>query len=188
VPGIAASRALKAYRDLEFGFKLLKLLIGPDATEGAVTTQLGPNEATILHFATHGYGRESQRTVLQDFAAYQGLILLPSAERTSNLSRDCDSLTPDDGRLGWREIASLNLSKAWLAVLSSCSSALGARRPGEGVLGMRWFAPPYVESFLCTSARVRRGYADPARRYTARILCQNCELIRVNHEHPPERS
>lgn len=66
-------------------------------------------------------------------------------------SADGDSLSPKDGKLSWREIACLDLSNAWLAVLSSCSSGLGARKPGEGILGMRWgFQQTGVESELLT--------------------------------------
>jgi len=122
----------------QLGFKLLEPLIGSQASEEAVTTELQQNESTILHFATHGYGRDIQRSALNDFPGYGGLLFLPSAGYNYSLVRDGDSLTPYDGHLGWREIACLDLDKAWLAVLSSCSSGLGARRPGEGILGMRW--------------------------------------------------
>ena len=120
------------------GFSVRKPLLGDEATEESAQALLGKNDSDILHFAVHGYGRDARRSALQDFAGFGGIKLRPSPGFSGNLFRDGDSFTPGDGWLGWREIACLNLDHAWLAVLSSCSSGLGAHRAGEGVLGMRW--------------------------------------------------
>ena len=122
----------------ELGFSVPKPLVGDDATEESAQARLGMNDSDILHFSVHGYGRDAERNAFQDFAGFGGIKLRPSPDVPGDFFRDGDSLTPADGWLSWREIACLKLDHAWLAVLSSCSTGLGARRAGEGVLGMRW--------------------------------------------------
>jgi CHAT domain-containing protein len=133
------------------GISTVHSLTQKDASEETVTNRLLKNEASILHFAVHGYGREAgEKSVLRELPGYCG-IELAASEESRHRSADGDSLSPRDGKVSWREIACLNLSHAWLAVLSSCSSGLGARRPGEGIVGMRWgFQQAGVPSQLLT--------------------------------------
>jgi CHAT domain-containing protein len=120
------------------GFTVPNPLIGDAATEETAQARLQENQASILHFAVHGYSRHPGRNAFQDFAGYGGIRLRPSSSGNQNIFRDGDSLTAEDGFFAWREMASLKLDRAWLAVLSSCGTGLGVRRAGEGVLGIRW--------------------------------------------------
>lgn len=107
LPG--AEREVKAVSQL-FGPRQTTLLIGPAATESAVTS--GIDRYRVVHFATHGL-------VSSDRPLDSFLALSPGK---------------GDGRLTANEIYSLNLS-ADLVVLSACRAA-GGRISGDGILGL----------------------------------------------------
>jgi CHAT domain-containing protein len=88
-------------------------LYGADVTESKFKKQAVNYD--ILHLAVHGSSDTGQ-----DYAA-------------TLYFRDTDG--PDDGRLYWYELYSMNL-KASLAVLSSCESGIGKTYKGEGMLSM----------------------------------------------------
>lgn len=92
------------------------VLTGREATETRVKREA--SHYRILHFATHG-------TFSNDLAMYSHISLARNAS------------DPDDGQLEAREIAALNLD-ADLVVLSSCNTARGGVRIGEGMVGMSW--------------------------------------------------
>lgn len=92
------------------------VLTGREATETRVKQEAA--HYRVLHFATHG-------TFSDQLAMYSHIDLARHAG------------DPDDGQLEAREIADLDLD-ADLAVLSSCDTARGGVRRGEGMVGMSW--------------------------------------------------
>ena len=92
------------------------VLTGREATETRVKREA--SHYRILHFATHG-------TFSNELAMYSHIALARNKP------------DPDDGQLEAREIAALNLD-ADLVVLSSCNTARGGVRIGEGMVGMSW--------------------------------------------------
>jgi len=92
------------------------VLTGREATETRVKQEAA--HYRVLHFATHG-------TFSNELAMYSHIELARNAG------------DPDDGQLEAREIADLDLD-ADLAVLSSCNTARGGVRIGEGMVGMSW--------------------------------------------------
>lgn len=92
------------------------VLTGREATETRVKREAA--HYRILHFATHG-------TFNNELAMYSHIVLARNAG------------DPDDGELEAREIADLHLD-ADLVVLSSCNTARGSIRLGEGMAGMSW--------------------------------------------------
>jgi len=92
------------------------LLTGREATETRVKREAA--HYRVLHFATHG-------TFSNELAMYSHI----------ELARDAGDA--DDGQLEAREIADLDLD-ADVVVLSSCDTARGSVRLGEGMVGMSW--------------------------------------------------
>jgi CHAT domain-containing protein/predicted negative regulator of RcsB-dependent stress response len=92
------------------------VLTGREATETRVKREAA--HYSVLHFATHG-------TFENELAMYSHIVLARKAG------------DPDDGQLEAREIADLHLD-ADLVVLSSCDTARGSVRVGEGMVGMSW--------------------------------------------------
>src|SRR5213075_1107650 len=92
------------------------VLTGREATETRVKREAA--HYGVLHFATHG-------TFENELAMYSHIVLARNAG------------DPDDGQLEAREIADLHLD-ADLVVLSSCDTARGSVRIGEGMVGMSW--------------------------------------------------
>ncbi len=90
-------------------------LIGNQATETTVKQQL--QNASILHFATHGIVANSDRDIEGNWLALVDV-----------------SNSGEDGKLTLTEIFNSNL-KAQLAVLSACNTVSG-EVTGEGVLGL----------------------------------------------------
>jgi CHAT domain-containing protein len=97
------------------GMHLSQVLIGREATEGAVK-RLAPGRH-ILHFATHG--------VLDDRNPLRSYLLLA----------DSESEPAEDGLLEAREIMELDL-QAELAILSACETARGWIGGGQGLIGL----------------------------------------------------
>lgn len=91
-----------------------RLLIGKEATEGRLRSELG--KARYVHLATHGFLNEAA-------PLYSALALTPSEG--------------SDGLLEARELMELDL-KAEMVVLSACETGLGKQVRGEGVLGLTW--------------------------------------------------
>ncbi len=92
-------------------------LAGPLAREAEVKKVMG--RYAILHFATHG--------ILMDQDGLRSWLLLAAEPLESS----------EDGRLEAREVLGIPLS-ARLAVLSACSTGLGQKSMGEGLLGLAW--------------------------------------------------
>ena len=92
------------------------VLTGREATETRVKREAA--HYRVLHFATHG-------TFNNELAMYSHIVLARNPG------------DPDDGQLEAREIADLDLD-ADLVVLSSCDTARGSVRIGEGMVGMSW--------------------------------------------------
>ncbi len=100
-------------------------LEGSDASEPRVKAAAPGNR--VLHFATHSFVLDAScRAPLASGLALAG----------SNL-RDAAGENEEDGILTAEEIASLDLSSAEWAVLSSCESGAGESVAGEGVFGLR---------------------------------------------------
>jgi len=127
-------------------------------TEEAVTAYYG-QEATeerfkslspghrIVHLATHGYFMEAEcnpdvpvRGIgsAPGFAGENPLLLsgllLAGANRTGSDSVDAGG---EDGILTAYEVASMNMGRTELVVLSACETGLGEVKSGEGVYGLR---------------------------------------------------
>ncbi len=127
------------------------VLTGKAADEGRLKSLM--KETAFLHMATHAYfepgGLASLRQVARQSAAAHG------RESGSSLSERLPQGVPEgllsglvcsgangvpadeDGLLTATEVASLDLSRADLVVLSACKSALGRQRLGEGMMGLR---------------------------------------------------
>ncbi len=88
-------------------------LYGPDVTERRFKSDAGKYD--LIHLAVHGSSDTNR-----DYAA-------------TFYFRDASG--PEDGRLYWYELYSMNL-RASLAVLSSCESGIGKTYKGEGMLSM----------------------------------------------------
>jgi CHAT domain-containing protein len=91
-------------------------LMGAEATEGR--TRAAAVDARVLHLATHGIASESEASVLA------GLAFAPGTNSPD-----------DDGLLQLHEVYDLKL-RADIAVLSACSTQIGRRVEGEGVLSL----------------------------------------------------
>ncbi|MBN1349178.1 CHAT domain-containing protein [candidate division KSB1 bacterium] len=88
------------------------LLVGPEATENSLKTQSALREYRFIHFATHGIINENHPEL-------SGLVLAR------------DEAAGDDGILSIPEILNLKLQPD-LVVLSTCQSARGKTRRGNG--------------------------------------------------------
>ncbi|MFO0756845.1 MAG: tetratricopeptide repeat protein [Byssovorax sp.] len=105
-----------------------RVLLGPDATEGALKSARAPR---ILHLSTHGFflpeqagsTREAENPLLR-----AGLLFAGADQRRSHA---------DDGILTALEAANLDLYGTRLVVLATCESGLGQAVSGDGVYGMR---------------------------------------------------
>ena len=126
-----------------------KLLIGAQATEGAIKALRGPR---LLHIATHGFflpDRPELRAT--SFEAMSS----SSSELPGGAHRDLYAENPllrsglvfaganggrsgkEDGVLTALEASQLDLTGTKLVVLSACKTAVGAALSGEGVYGLR---------------------------------------------------
>jgi CHAT domain-containing protein/Tfp pilus assembly protein PilF len=118
------------------------ILLGPQATEGAVRAVQSPR---ILHLATHGFFLENvDKPILDIMSSGQGSSSTPdvSAMVRSGLAlagaNNARSVTSgDDGILTALEVTGMNLHGTDLVVLSACDTALGDIKAGEGVYGLR---------------------------------------------------
>lgn len=135
------------------------LLYGNDASESQVK-KLANSEKDIIHLATHGFyissprdvafpslnslvfnslicNSESEETFTNDMNLTQSGLLLANANNTllSTITKDDDD--KDDGVLYASELATTNLNKTKLLILSACETALGDLSFSEGVFGLQ---------------------------------------------------
>jgi len=96
-----------------------QVLIGPEATEARVRSQL--NSVQFAHFATHA-------VVNSAFLLNSGLRLASPSSNTA--------ASADDGFLqGWELLEEFNM-KAELVTMAACESAGGQLLPGEGAMSL----------------------------------------------------
>jgi CHAT domain-containing protein len=115
----------------------IKALIGKDATESAVISQM--SKARIIHLATHGFLDELGEVGIP------GVVALAPAGK-------------DDGLLSANEVINLKLN-ADLVVLSACDTGRG-KITGDGVIGLsRAFMTAGVPSVIVSLWRVRDDLA-----------------------------
>jgi CHAT domain-containing protein len=114
--------------------------VGAEPTE-AWFRQHAP-DADIIHLATHGY--------FNPFRAVSSGLRLAVPERASSAAD-----TDNDGALqAWEVFTKLQL-RADLVVLSACQTGVGARVPGEGLVGLtRAFQVAGAASIVATQWRV----------------------------------
>lgn len=133
------------------------LLCGNDASETRVKA-LANLDNDIIHLATHGfyisssreavfpslnslvsnslvYDTESKDNATEDMSLAQSGLLLAGANTT--LLDDAVEEDKDDGVLYASELATINLHKAKVLVLSACETALGDLSFSEGVFGLQ---------------------------------------------------
>ncbi|NOT31913.1 MAG: CHAT domain-containing protein [Planctomycetes bacterium] len=128
------------------------LLTGSDASEERLKQEL-PRFA-FIHLATHGFFDRGDGLSLRNSAPGQALDL-PGVgiddERQALVGRlpgllcgivcaganDAGAPGRDDGLLTAEEVLWLDVTGARLVVLSACETALGERRSGEGMIGLR---------------------------------------------------
>jgi MYXO-CTERM domain-containing protein len=126
-----------------------KLLIGAQATEGAMKALRGPR---LLHIATHGFFLPDQPELR---AASFEAMSSSSSELPGGAHRALYAENPllrsglvfaganggrsgtEDGVLTALEASQLDLTGTKLVVLSACKTAVGAAPSGEGVYGLR---------------------------------------------------
>lgn len=129
------------------------LLVADRATEHSFR-QLSPNYQ-LIHLSTHGYFGAAdipQGTDLKPCVTDQSLSesLLALAGVQHNISDDSFNQNHQDGILSAKEIASLDLSKTELVVLSCCETGLGYVT-SDGVYGIqRGLKNAGVKALVCT--------------------------------------
>jgi CHAT domain-containing protein/tetratricopeptide (TPR) repeat protein len=107
---------------------------------------------TVLHLATHGFFQPEEGVSIFDMAVAHTRDDLRGAAAPARLSgvhpgllsglvcagaNRPERLAVDDGYLTAEEVAWLDLTGTELVVLSACETGLGARRSGEGMIGLR---------------------------------------------------
>ncbi len=101
-----------------------RLLVGTEATEGALLRVEGPG---VLHLATHGFfvpgGEWTENPLLRS-----GLAMAGSNRRGT---------AGDDGLLTALEVGALDLGPTQLVVLSACETGVGRLRSGDGPQGLQ---------------------------------------------------
>ena len=130
--------------------QLAKKKIKTGVLTGNTATELNfskHSQSTLLHFATHGYYIDDpdeypdskiigmSKIALKKNVLLRTGIFLAGVDQAVLGKYNGDS--NNDGILTSQEISSLELSDCKLAVLSSCESALGKTRDGEGVYGLQ---------------------------------------------------
>ena len=131
--------------------KRKQVVVGPQATEGAVKTARSPR---ILHLATHGFFLQDE-AAQPDLDTRGGLLqtgrsrqprtaatryenpLLRSGLAFAGANNASQVTEGDDGLLTALEITGMDLYGTELVVLSACETAVGEVKTGEGVFGLR---------------------------------------------------
>jgi CHAT domain-containing protein len=118
------------------------LKLANDANETAFK-QLNGRSPEVLHIATHGFffadqtkGKKAGSKFESSFDPLlrSGLALAGANDNWNNALLSADK---EDGILTAYEIATLDLSKTKLVVLSACETGLGDVQSGEGVYGLQ---------------------------------------------------
>jgi CHAT domain-containing protein len=114
--------------------------IGAEPTEAWFRERAG--RARVIHLATHGYFNPSRAVSSGVWLAVPGVAPQPSG-------------TNDDGTLqAWEVLADLRL-QADLVILSACETGVGAKIPGEGLIGLtRAFQVAGAASVVATQWKV----------------------------------
>lgn len=117
------------------------LFLFKEATEENVKSIQNP---TVIHIATHGLFMEEMdiQNEFNDIVLFQNPmlrsgLLLKGAGDLMNQSETIYNLNKADGILTAYEAMNLNCDHTELVVLSSCESALGDIKSGEGVYGLQ---------------------------------------------------
>jgi CHAT domain-containing protein/tetratricopeptide (TPR) repeat protein len=105
------------------------VLTGAAATETAL--QRSTSGATVLHLATHGFFDRARCASEEERLAWADHPLL-----SSGLALAGANVPGQDGLLTAAEVATLDLGRTALVVLSACGTGLGEVQDGEGVLGL----------------------------------------------------
>lgn len=103
------------------------ILEGKEATELNLKSALIPE---ILHLATHGFFIGSENSLINPLLK-SGLVL------AGVNNKDSFEDSSEDGILTAFEIASLDLKKTKLVILSACETGLGDVKNGDGVYGLQ---------------------------------------------------
>ncbi|NOT31391.1 MAG: CHAT domain-containing protein [Planctomycetes bacterium] len=128
------------------------LLVGAEPSEERLKKEL--SEHSVLHLATHGFFNPERAVSLWDSArrSAEPVELLELEQEFHALVGQLPGLLcgvvcaganeptvrgRDDGLLTAEEVLWLDLSRVELVVLSACQTALGERRAGEGMIGLR---------------------------------------------------
>lgn len=96
-----------------------------DATEDAIKNT---NSPLLIHLATHGFFLASSDSNINPMLR-SGLVFAGVENK--------EKRTIEDGILTAQEVATLDLSKTELVVLSACETGLGEFKNGEGVYGIQ---------------------------------------------------
>ena len=108
------------------------MLVGGDATEAALHRAVAGVRA--VHIATHAFFLDPAcADSSADSTSVTGPLLLSGIGLAGSNRR----IRAGGGLLTAEEIGTFDLTGAELVVLSSCNTALGIVRPGEGVFGLR---------------------------------------------------
>jgi len=162
-----ARSVLKAVGALQADGKVApgtRFLLGAGANETAVRAAF--EQATSIHLATHGFFAKGCKSAMKgrgasiDQSQVSGLnplVLSGLALAGANKGDSARKVGAGerDGILTAEEVASMDLSKVEMAVLSACETGLGDVKDGQGVLGLRWaFAVAGVRSLVMSLWKV----------------------------------
>lgn len=132
----------------------LKTYYGTEITESRVKSIVSP---FIVHFATHGYFKETKNAP-SDAAGLSPMVqsglLVSGGGDILEFGYESDVIT-QEGILTAMEISEMNLNKTLLVVLSACETGRGDIQAGEGVMGMqRAFAIAGAKNIILSHFKV----------------------------------
>ncbi|HET9951702.1 MAG TPA: CHAT domain-containing tetratricopeptide repeat protein [Candidatus Eisenbacteria bacterium] len=132
----------------------VRLLLGPDATEGALG-RYGPGRS-VIHIATHGFFLDGDARSVSALTSRGIGALSPALEKEPAASpcsgnplllsglafagandRAAASPNDEDGILTAEEVSAIDLTGVDWVVLSACDTGRGRIQAGEGVVGLR---------------------------------------------------
>jgi len=112
----------------------LTRLDGSSATESSAAAAF--EGKSLAHIATHGFFATGDcKSAVDDGVGYDPMLL--SGLVFAGANRPADPASPTDGILTAAEVATQDLSRTNLVVLSACETGLGEIESGQGVLGLR---------------------------------------------------
>ena len=112
----------------------LTVLRDGSATEGAVSEALEGKR--LAHIATHGFFATGDcKSAVDDGVGYDPMVL--SGLVLSGANQPARASSTGDGILTASEVATCDLSRTQVVVLSACETGLGEIASGQGVLGLR---------------------------------------------------